>query len=971
MKRNRYTRFILLLLLLFPALSGAQSWFYRQYTAEQGLPSTEVHDIIQDKKGYIWVATDRGVARFDGYSFEAFSTSEGLSSNVVFRLSEGPDGRIWFAEMPGTLSYYKEGKIYPAPENAAIKKHFRYTSFPTCLVAGKDHVDIGYEGSGIYRVQQGKVIELYTADTAGNIVIGEKDQVVFGSRKGKIGFMIRYRDRSYYFPHDDWRYSNRVRALKRRNGDLIVAACGVVYVLKKNGTIKKHITRNMLTSFSETQDSCLYAMGQKGFYRYTPNEEFVLDDRFCHLKSSRINKIMMDREGGLWVATLDKGVFYCAHSGFTTYEFNDEIPEGNNLVYSLCGDYKGKVFAGLQSGSIYCFDRGKAPFRAFAPPRANIDYNHIFYDTVNDYLLVDKLKRILPRYKDAIRFRGILTGNGAVPYRSGYLSGNYHNLIFSYWEAEDWKYINLEGVEPKLQCMLRLAADSIFIGSLAGLNLYHKGTYTSMLAGTPYALERINDIECTGQRELVLATIGNGLLFYNLNTRKLHRISSKDGLSSDVINDVALAPDGTLWLAGNRGLSRLSKDSKGRYTIRNYTSYNGIPIADLKNVYADSNTVYMGTHNGLVLFDQRSSVIDHDPEIVLRAVYLNDKKVPLQKLTQLTSRQNNLRISYLAIIPKMLGQVLYRYQLRGSKSDRYWVYVREPQLFLSSVEPGDYRLVIQACNSAGQWSKIPLVLPIRIAAPFWKTWWFIVCCILAIAGIVIFFQSLKLKRLRERSANEKLMLDYQQQALINQINPHFLFNSMNSIQKYILREDKEQAVSFVSKFAKLMRLGLEQSREAFIPLSEELELLQVYMLLEGERFGKKVTYCVTIQEDLETQRIKIPPMLIQPFIENALRHGILNKPDKGTIILRLYKNDQLLFCEVEDDGIGRKRAMEIKLAQEQAHRSFALSINTSRLQLLAKSLNSIYFFDITDKTDESGNPSGTLVKLVLPYKYEA
>jgi ligand-binding sensor domain-containing protein len=961
---------IFILLLLQPLQLPAQSWFYRQYTAEQGLPSTEVHDIIQDKKGYIWVATDRGVARFDGYSFESFTTTEGLSSNVIFRLDEGPDGRIWFAEMPGTLSYYKEGKIYPAPENAAINKHFQYTSFPTCLIARKGYVDVGYEGSGIYRLQDGKIRQLYAADTTGNSVIDEGDRVLFGSWKGKLGMVVRYQGKKYVFNYKGWPYGNRIRALKRRNGDLIVISSGTVWVLKKNGMVKEYKTDHLI-AFSETQDSCLYAISEKGFYRYTAHEEFVPDNRYCHLSSSRINKIMMDREGGLWIATLDKGVFYCAHSGFTTYEFKDEVPEGNNLVYNLCGDYKGKVFAGLQSGSIYCFNKGKMPVRIFAPIRKNIDYCRTFYDTVNDYLLVNSFKSILPKYKNDIRYRSVVTGNGIVPYQNGYLSGNYHNLIFSYPEAGAWKYTNLGKKEPKLQCLFRLTKDSILVGSLAGLNLYYEGGFKPLLTGTPYAEERINDIECINHRTLVLATIGKGLLFFDLYTRKLERITSKDGLCSDVINDAALAIDGTIWLATNKGLSSLKKNNKGQYDIHNYTSYNGIPIADIKNVHADGNTIYMGTHNGLILFDPKIRSIDHDPEIMLRAVYVNDKKVSPETLTRLNFSQNHLRVSYLSIIPKMLGKVLYRYQLKGSKNDQYWIYVNEPQLFLSSVEPGNYKLIIEACNSAGQWSKTPLVLSIHIAAPFWETGWFIASCIIVIVGTVIFFQSLKLKRIKEKSINEKLMLDYQQQALINQINPHFLFNSMNSIQKYILRGDKEEAVSFVSKFAKLMRLGLEQSRESFIPLSQELELLKVYMLLERERFGEKITFQLDVQEGLEQLRLMIPPMLIQPFIENAIRHGVLHKIGNGTIILRLYVREKLLYCEVEDNGVGRKRAMEIKLEQGQLHKSLALSINTARLQLLTKSLNSLYFFDIADKLDEQSHPAGTLVKLILPFKYES
>jgi ligand-binding sensor domain-containing protein len=959
-----------LLLLLQPFWLFAQTWSYRQYTAEQGLPSTEVYDIIQDKKGYIWVSTDRGVARFDGYSFESFTTAEGLLNNVVFKMCEGPDGKIWFGEMPGTLSYYERGKIYPAPENPAIKKHFQRTSFPVCMMVGKDYIDVGYTGYGILRLQQGKIRELYATEKVRDIVTVNGNDVLFGSTYETKQILVDYKGK-HYFDQVEWKYNSRwIKAMKRRNGDLMVTHSGAVWIFNKEGKTKNFKTDHILLFF-ETPDSCLYAVSKNGFYRYGPNEAFVPDDRPCHLKGSRVNKIIMDREGGIWIATLNQGVFYCAHPGFITYDFKDEFSEEGNLVYAICGNYKGKVFASLLNGSIYYLNQKKKPVRIFSRPR-NIAYGHIYYDTVRDYLLPNRFDHIFPAYQKQVRYLPLYTGNGAVAYKNGYLIGNYNAFDFMQPQPGKWKWKREDAKrqDPRIQCMMRLTEDSIFVGTLSGLYLYQNRQFKSILTGTPYAEERINDIECINHRKLVLATIGKGLLFYDLPTGKLEKITSREGLCSDVINDVALAPDGTLWLATNKGLSCLKENGKGQYDIRNYTSYSGIPVADIKNIHVDGNTIYMGTHNGLMLFDPRVHTIDHDPEILLRAVYVNDKKISPEVLTHLNFQQNNLRISYLSIIPKMLGKVLYRYQLKGAKNDQYWIYVKEPQLFLSSVEPGNYQLIVQACNSAGQWSKIPLLLPIHITAPFWKTSWFIVCFIAFIVGAVVFLQSLKLKRLRENAVSEKLMLDYQQQALINQINPHFLFNSMNSIQKYILRGDKEEAVSFVSKFAKLMRLGLEQSREAFIPLSEELELLKVYMLLEGERFGKKITYQLDIQEGLEQQQLMVPPMLIQPFIENAIRHGILHKPGKGEIILRLYIREKLLFCEVEDDGVGRKRAMEIKQEQGLLHKSFALSINTARLQLLTRSLNSLYFFDITDKQDQQGLPAGTLVKLILPFKYE-
>lgn len=961
-------------LVLFLRQLPAQTWFFRQYTAEQGLPSTEVHDLLQDREGHIWVATDRGVARFDGYSFEVFTTKQGLSSNVVFKLQEGPDGKIWFGEMPGTFSYFEKGKIYPAPENPALKKHFKSTAFPVSLSIKKDYMDVGYIGYGFFRLQGGKIRNLNEKDTAAYTVTVNGHEVLFGSKKHLGSLQIDYKGK-HSFPITDLSHGRRIRALKRRNGDLIVSTSGNAFVVKKNGLVKTFTSPHFLLFF-ETPDSCLYVGTDKGFCKFAPNEDYVEDNRYHHLSACRVSHVIMDKEGGLWIATLNKGIFYCSNPAFMTYDFKSEWSEGSNFVHSLCGDYNGNILLSLEDGCVYSINReGKTSL--MLPPGKKPIYSHVYYDTVNSYLITNRTDGDLlmnSDYKKKKRYLSVFnTAHDLVPYKNGYLSGGY-NVLEAYRKEPGKTQMKSRATlktGANVQCIFRLKEDSIFIGTLFGLFLFQNDSLKPLLVGTAYQQERINSIEYVNRHKLVLATLGKGLLFYDLRTGTIETFTEKNGLSSDFINDLSQSADGTLWIASNKGLSRLSRTKKGTYDVYNYDAYNGMPVSDIKQVHADGDKVYMGTHNGLIVFDTKSRMINHDALIRLRNVYVNEKKVAPAELASLDFHRNNIRISYLSVIPKMLGKVLYRYRLEGSENGDQWTHIREPELFLPSLEPGEYRFIIQALNGSGQWSELPLVLPIYISAPFWKTWWFILICILVVIGTLIILLNARLKHLHEKALNERLMMDYQQQALINQINPHFLFNSMNSIQKYILRDDKKQAVSFVSKFAKLMRMSLEQSREPFVSLSEELEMLSLYMLLEEERFGKKIEYLPLIQPELEEKKLMIPPMLIQPFIENAIRHGILNKPEKGKVTLRLYLKAQSLFCEVEDDGVGRQKALEIKNRQtEQIHRSFAMSINTSRLQLLAKLLNSDYFFEVTDRMDDTGNPAGTLVKLILPYKYE-
>lgn len=958
----------LLLLLLYAVRSSAQAWTYRQYTAEQGLPSTEVYDIIQDRKGYIWAATDRGVARFDGYSFESFTTAEGLNNNTVFRLHEGPDGKIWFGEMPGTLSYYEQGAIHSMPGNDEIRKCITPGSVPHCIIARKEYIDIGYTDSKPLRVQNGKVKMLYPDDRVRDIVSMQGNDVLFSTGKRAGPTLIDGYGKHLFFQEDRIPTAFRLHALKRWNGELLVTVSGTVRIFDTSGLRKKYLS-NCIRAFFETTDSCLFAVPGKGFYYYAPGETYTPGDRYLHLKDCSVSKIIKDKEGGLWVSTLNKGIFYCPSTAFRTYDLKEDFGAGSSCVYGLCGDNKGKVFVRLEEGGIFYFHKDKAPV---CLTRSNPAYGYIYYDTVHQRLLANLGDSIDPLYRNEVPALFMPSSNGIVTYKQGYLNGHYSTLNFHFHMPRKGLRRNQLYLKkaPGIQCMLRLTDDSIFAGTLRGLYLFRDDSLHPMFARTLFKNERINDIECIDKRVLVLATIGRGLFLYDLVTGATTQLTKREGLVSDVINDAALAGDGSIWLAGNRGISRLHKNAGGQYDIRNYTSDNGIPTGDIKKLHIDGNTLYMGSHIGLTLLDTRNTPIDHDPGIELRSVHVNGRSVQPAGLRRLAPEENNLNISFLSIIPRMQGRVLYRFRLDAADRPGNWVYIREPHLLLSAVEPGSYTITIQANYSMGQWSKAPLVLSVHIALPFWKTWWFITCCLSAAGGIIAWFQSARMKRLRKRTADEKLMLNYQQQALINQVNPHFVFNSMNSIQKYILREDKEKAVSFVAKFAKLMRLGLEHSREEFILLRKELELLQVYMLLEKERFDKKITYTVDIQAGLEQQHIMVPPMLIQPFLENALKHGILNKETGGVIILRVYRNNDLLFCEVEDDGVGRTKVAQILQGQSLGHRSFATSINTSRLQLLSQSLRSDYLFEVTDKSDQFGNAAGTLIRFIIPFRYE-
>lgn len=227
------------------------------------------------------------------------------------------------------------------------------------------------------------------------------------------------------------------------------------------------------------------------------------------------------------------------------------------------------------------------------------------------------------------------------------------------------------------------------------------------------------------------------------------------------------------------------------------------------------------------------------------------------------------------------------------------------------------------------------------------------------AFVILFIRQNKLKEVQEKT---KL----QQQLFRSQMNPHFIFNSLGSIQSSIINEEPDKAVKYLSKFSKLMRSILDSSQEETISLKDELTTIENYLELQKVRFPRKFDYSIEVDEDIDEEQLFLPPMLAQPFIENAIEHGIKHKGSKGNIHIRLKLIEHKLIYEVEDDGIGRKKAQEIQLKQNNDHKSLATTITQERIKVLNKKTRQKINLSIIDLKDENGKPAGTKVTFDIP-----
>ena len=255
--------------------------------------------------------------------------------------------------------------------------------------------------------------------------------------------------------------------------------------------------------------------------------------------------------------------------------------------------------------------------------------------------------------------------------------------------------------------------------------------------------------------------------------------------------------------------------------------------------------------------------------------------------------------------------------------------------------------------------------------------------------VLIGFRNIALKRRNEKQRleynmelqkieSEKAKAELQQQttelemqALRAQMNPHFIFNSLNSINRFILQNNRTQASEYLTKFSRLVRLILQNSQSPLIPLESELEALQLYLDLEAVRFNDHFHYSIQLDDRLEVSSLKVPPLIIQPYAENAIWHGLMHKEEKGHLQIKLYEEEDMLYCRINDDGVGRKKAVELKSKSASTHKSMGMQITANRIAMLQKGKGiKNTQIEITDLLFADGTAAGTEVLLKIPVCYD-
>ncbi len=422
-----------------------------------------------------------------------------------------------------------------------------------------------------------------------------------------------------------------------------------------------------------------------------------------------------------------------------------------------------------------------------------------------------------------------------------------------------------------------------------------------------------------------------------------------------------------------------SIEKKG--AIKHFTEDDGLPSNDF------SFKACASYKNGYLFFGTKSGISYFHPDSILSKVSIS-QKVHISSLNilnkseytdpdssqiDLSYKDNFFTISFFLPDYHSIYRNIYRYKLLGL--DDTWRYCdyHSPTAYYTNVPSGKYTFIVQAANSENNWSNEYAQLSLYINPPYWKTWWFLLSIITFISSTVFLLLRYRLKQLvirrTEKHKLNKTIAELELKALQAQMNPHFIFNAINAIQHFIINQNVRDANNYLSKFAQLMRLYLESSKNKFIPLSQEILLLTLYLELEKLRFSDKMDYSIHTDANLDIDSVDIPSMLLQPFIENSINHGIAGLKDrKGFIEIIISQQNDQLFIIIEDNGIGIKKSEEQQTNYIHTHKSRGMQIVNERIDTLQQLENRKIEIKIVDRLADN-NPinstSGTRIEIAI------
>lgn len=949
----------------------------------EGLPGSSAYFVLNDADGYIWIAGDLGLSRFDGKNIRNYYTVKDITPNSIICMDTDSKNQIFFIASDGTLGRIRNNK----PERLLVSDKLVETirqhaaSIISFKIDVNDDIHIGttytpyviyHEGDyqrfeerkfehntygyfyalenkkSVVSIYQASADKIFTREKRGSMVMGNWEPSKVDT--GRVNFTMVEG------------VNPRMASVKLRNGKVLFSFLNSMFEYDGQDfrTLREFPT-TILAFFEDHLGNLMVGLSNGSGMQLFENGDLNAEPKVFFLGDA-IGCITQDFQGGIWMSSVENGVYYIPYLKNVAY---DNFKGLNGNISDII-TMDSMVYVAANNHSVYSLDAHDHVKQS--EPVASINnvgdlklrpINGQLYYCGSSSGIIDPNSLKLTLFTGPNWQNISVSTNDIVWHPDGVLIGLSYNKLY---KVENNVWHELIDLKVRGNCLLYVAeTNELWVGTRNGLLSYQNGSLKSILTDM---LEGrvITSMVQSKSGKIFISTKNAGLYIYDHGSWS--QLSMDTGLSSDFCTDVYIDAQQRVWIATKQGLNYFDEDNPEVIHILNRT--NGMNSNEVNGCCIRDNNLYIVTKEGLEIIDlDHLNEPFHGRKINLEMVSVNGKDFPGQG--DLSYQENNVMFQIASISYRDLFTERYAYQLAGF--DPSMQITTNDVLEFKKLPPGHYDLYLADVDEAGHALEPKLYYSFDIAPPFWVRWWFVLLIVLIMLWGIFLFIRMRVayynRKLMEKNEIDKLIAESKLIALRAQMNPHFIFNSINSIQDFVLNNETQQAYDYLSKFAKLIRLVLNNSKENEISLEKEIEWLNVYVSLEQLRFRNSFEFQLELDDAVsENLDIRIPSMIIQPYIENAIWHGLmpLGQKRKGLLKLSCSMLGDQLVIEITDNGVGREFSSE--LHRGEIHISMGMSLINEKIDALKKMNHAKVDITIVDLY-ENNQAAGTSVRITI------
>ncbi len=958
-------------LLFIGCISFSQSTQTIFYTTKDGLPSNSIYRAILDDHGFLWIATDNGLAKFDGKNFKTYTTAHGLPDNEITDIFIDSNHRIWVTPFRRTTAYYNPAKDRFENEDSdpELKKVelgnsnrgsvLQYGGIAFC----NNLRDFFIYKNGNVTVYKG-LMNILRSGTPEKIIEFSPQKYLIISPDSVRVFVHNRFTKSFALNNDFFYCEYFNQTIYISSGNKIKK-----YRVDDDGNISLVLEKILpftIRIFCKAGKNLAVTTFNRTTY---PVDTATLELREPLLYNIAVRSVLEDKNGSTWISTIDRGLIKIQQKRILSFTITDKVlNEEITQNFNALSVINKKIFIGNNYGEVLIYDGVYDIKKRALNFEKNMDgvvrkiielKDKVYVACQTGSFIIDKKTfEIIKRFegKENLSTKSALLLNDSVLLLGTHAVAQKYNVVTNKITASIVKRVTAFGVNR---------AQEIYIGSNDGLYRWDKDSLYYFGAANKALSYRVNTIFNTAD-DLLWVGLGSDSLLVIKNNVLIKSIALGDIIPGSVCKSLYSNVPGVIWLGTNKGLNKIHYQfSNGKLGYYNtfFGLSDGLIGEQVNDITIYKDTVYAATTGGISFLPATLHLPVSNITTFITRVSIQGNDTLVLKDYILPYDKNNISIYFSGA--DLTGYYpLFEYRINEAE----WLKTDKNNIELS-LAPGRYEIEIRGLKRDGTASLQSEIISVYVKTPFWKSgvFWTVIVLALFIISFIVLENRNKQKRKAEvaKVITEKKLTELEMQALKAQINPHFVFNCLNSIKGFIFDKDFIQADKYLDKFSDLMRSTIDNSDASIISLQNEINYLDNYLQLEKLRFEEKFDYKITVSDDVDKDKCFVPAMLLQPYVENAIRHGIrFLENKKGQINIKVTIENNFLVCRIDDNGIGREKAAALKSKMHIEYQSKGMNISKRRAELYN------IHQEVSDKIDENGQAGGTTVTVKIPRDFK-